>query len=43
MGLRQKKCETTKEEMEREVLEESWRQNGPVCPSLEVNDDDDDD
>jgi hypothetical protein len=28
--------------MEREVLEESWRWNGPVGPSLEVIDDDDD-
>jgi hypothetical protein len=27
--------------MERTVLEESWRQNGPVGPSLEVVDDDD--
>jgi hypothetical protein len=33
----------TKEEMERTVLEESWRQNGPVGPSLEVTDDEDDD
>jgi hypothetical protein len=29
--------------MERTVLEESWRRNGPVGPSLEVIDDDDDD
>jgi hypothetical protein len=28
--------------MERTVLEESWRRNGPVGPSLEVFDDDDD-
>jgi hypothetical protein len=28
--------------MERIVLEESWRRNGPVGPSLEVIDDDDD-
>jgi hypothetical protein len=27
--------------MERTVLEESWRRNGPVGPSLEVIDDDD--
>jgi hypothetical protein len=27
--------------MERTVLEESWRRNGPVNPSLEVTDDDD--
>jgi hypothetical protein len=33
----------TKEEMERTVLEESWRRNGPVGPNLEVIDDDDDD
>jgi hypothetical protein len=26
--------------MERTVLEESWRRNGPVDPSLEVTDDD---
>jgi hypothetical protein len=26
--------------MERTVLEESWRRNGPVGPSLEVADDD---
>jgi hypothetical protein len=31
----------TKEEMERTVLEESWRQNGLVGSSLEVIDDDD--
>jgi hypothetical protein len=30
----------TKEEMERTVLEESWRWNRPVGPSLEVTDDD---
>jgi hypothetical protein len=29
--------------MERTVLEVSWRRNGPVGPSLEVIDDDDDD
>jgi hypothetical protein len=29
--------------MERTVVEESWRRNGPVGPSLEVIDDDDDD
>jgi hypothetical protein len=29
--------------MERTVLEESWRRNGPVGPSLEIIDDDDDD
>jgi hypothetical protein len=29
--------------MERTVSEESWRRNGPVGPSLEVIDDDDDD
>jgi hypothetical protein len=28
---------------ERFFLEESWRRNGPVGPSLEVIDDDDDD
>jgi hypothetical protein len=28
-------------EMERRVLEESWRRNRPVGPSLEVIDDDD--
>jgi hypothetical protein len=28
--------------MEKTVLEESWRRNGPVSPSLEVIDDDDD-
>jgi hypothetical protein len=28
--------------MERTVLEESWRRNGPVGPSLEDIDDDDD-
>jgi hypothetical protein len=33
----------TKEEMERTVLKESWRRNGPVGPSLEVVDEDDDD
>jgi hypothetical protein len=33
----------TKEEIERTVLEESWRRNGPVGPSLEVIDDYDDD
>jgi hypothetical protein len=38
-----RKCGTTKEEMERTVLEESWRRNGPVGPSLEFIDDDDDD
>jgi hypothetical protein len=27
--------------MERTVLEESWRRNAPVGPSLEVIDDDD--
>jgi hypothetical protein len=27
--------------MERTVLEESWRRNGPVGPSLQVIDDDD--
>jgi hypothetical protein len=27
--------------MERTVLEESWRRNGPVDPNLEVIDDDD--
>jgi hypothetical protein len=27
--------------MERTVVEESWRRNGPVGPSLEVIDDDD--
>jgi hypothetical protein len=32
----------TKEEMERTVLEEFWRQNGPVGPNLEVIDNDDD-
>jgi hypothetical protein len=26
--------------MKRTVLEESWRRNGPVGPSLEVTDDD---
>jgi hypothetical protein len=26
--------------MERTVLEESWRRNGPVGPSLEIIDDD---
>jgi hypothetical protein len=26
--------------MERTILEESWRRNGPVGPSLEVIDDD---
>jgi hypothetical protein len=30
----------TKEEMERTVLEESWWQNGPVGPSLDVIDND---
>jgi hypothetical protein len=39
-AYRQKKCGTTKEEMERTVLEESWRRNRPVGPSLEVIDDD---
>jgi hypothetical protein len=39
---RQKKCGLTKEEIERTVLEESWKRNGPVGPSLEVIDDDDD-
>jgi hypothetical protein len=29
--------------MERTFLEESWRRNGPVGPSLDVIDDDDDD
>jgi hypothetical protein len=29
--------------MERTVLEEFWRRNGPVDPKLEVIDDDDDD
>jgi hypothetical protein len=29
------------EEMERTVLEESWRRNEPVAPSLEDIDDDD--
>jgi hypothetical protein len=33
---------TTKEDMERTVLEESWRRHGPVGPSFEVIDDDDD-
>jgi hypothetical protein len=28
------------EEVERKVLEESWRQNGPAGPSLEAIDDD---
>jgi hypothetical protein len=31
----------TKEETQRTVLEESWRWNRPVSPSLEVIDDDD--
>jgi hypothetical protein len=39
LAYRQKKCGTTKEEMGRTVLEESWRRNGPVGPSLEVIDD----
>jgi hypothetical protein len=33
---RQKKYGTTKEEMERTVLEESWRRNRPVGPSLKL-------
>jgi hypothetical protein len=28
--------------MERTVLDESWRRNRPVSPSLEVTDDDED-
>jgi hypothetical protein len=40
IGLQAEKCGTTKEEMETTVLEESWRRNGPVSPSLEVIDDD---
>jgi hypothetical protein len=41
-SYRQKKCGTTKEEMERTVLDESWRRNKPVGPNLEVTDDNDD-